>query len=772
MHGLLGRRRALETINEKLDSILGALPGAYCIWDMKGNIQTGGSLCQLLDIELLQDFSDIQNRLTPDDSTLLNEHFLSLRQEGKSFSATVRNHNKTNIFRIEGYRASHYDVLWFEDRTIDETARSKLEDDLIQKNFRLQQLQAALEALPHPAWIRDADQKIIWCNKSYADALGSTSKDVVIDQKELAASTMQKKRDGESSRQIRREQARHAIESKRSQIIQSHIIVQGKRLLARIAEIPLQDGQTTLGLVEDITQQEDLESELKRYQDANRDLLEQLRTAIAIYSADHRLEFYNSAFSQLWGLEEQWLNSRPKLGDIMEKLRENRRLPEQADFRRFKQSWIDMFTGLIEPQDDMLHLPDGSALRMLVVPHAMGGLMMTFEDVTSRLELESSYNTLIAVQKETLDNLAEGVAVYGGDGRLKLWNPAFAELWKLNPEDLEGEPHINKIAEKINPFFSTENWPEVREKLINASLSRMAHEMRLTREDNSLIDYITVPLPDGGVLATYSDITDSVRVENVLREKNAALEAAEQLKTDFLANVSYQLRTPLNAIMGFTEILDQEYFGPLNKRQKEYTHDMKEAGERLLGLINDILDLSTIEAGYLNLQTQQVKVYKMLDNLVDLVDEWARKEKIEVTLSCPKNIGSLEADERRLKQAIINLIRNAIAYTPEGGDIDITAKRRKNGIAITVSDNGSGISPEDQERIFEPFERGSAGRDSKSVTGSTARMGAGLGLTLVKNIITLHGGTLELETTLGKGSSFTMLLPFKQESLKDNEGKE
>jgi PAS domain S-box-containing protein len=203
-----------------------------------------------------------------------------------------------------------------------------------------------------------------------------------------------------------------------------------------------------------------------------------------------------------------------------------------------------MFTGLIDPYEDMLHLPDSSALRMLVIPHSMGGLMMTFEDVTSRLELESSYNTLIAVQKETLDNLGEAVAVFGSNGRLRLSNPSFGNLWGLHPEDLEGEPHVTTIVEKTKPFFTKEEWPARKEELVARGLDRTLHEGRLTRADGSLVDFTTVPLPDGGVLLTYSDVTDTVRVENALREKNAALEAAEQLKLDFLANVSYQLRTP------------------------------------------------------------------------------------------------------------------------------------------------------------------------------------------------------------------------------------
>ncbi|MCB9983728.1 MAG: PAS-domain containing protein [Rhodospirillales bacterium] len=605
--------------------------------------------------------------------------------------------------------------------------------------------------------MRDETGEILWVNQAYSNAAGITVTTILNEQKELPASTRKlKTKDKKDPSPPGPELAAKALKTGEKQETQAHINIGGQRLLMKIIEMPLSELNMTLGLCEDISRTEELETTLKRYQASNIELLEQLRTAIAIYNQDEQIEFYNSAFTQLWGLEDGWLNTKPRLGEIMEKLRETRRLPEQADFRKFKHSWLDMFTSLIGPHDEMLYLPDGTALRMLVVPHSMGGIMMTFEDVTSRLELESSYNTLIAVQKETLDNLGEAVAVYGGDGRLKLWNPAFGRLWNLNPEDLDGEPHVSKIVEKLDSFFTPEEWPKRKEELAAKALDRMMHEGRLRRADDTLVDFTTVPLPDGGVLITYVDVTDTVRVENALREKNAALEAAEQLKLDFLANVSYQLRTPLNAIMGFNEILDQEYFGPLNDKQKEYTRDTRKASEQLLDLINDILDLATLEAGYMTLQRSDISVHNFIFAIHERVGDWARKADIEVHVKCPKNIGQINVDEKRLKQAIINVIRNAINFTPAGGKITLTASRKKEGIEFTVEDTGIGIRKEDKLRVFEPFERAGIGDgDTKKV-----RAGAGLGLSLVKNIIALHGGNVSIDSTPGKGTCVTLFIPF------------
>jgi signal transduction histidine kinase len=580
-----------------------------------------------------------------------------------------------------------------------------------------------------PVWQVDVAGKLVWCNDAYGALFDCTPDDAVARQKLVSATG--------NPRQ--------------------HLIVKGQRRLFNVSMTDQQDG-SRLGVLIDVTREEDLESEHKRNQTATKELLEQLGTAVATFTADQRLEFFNSAFTRLWQLEDTWLATRPKLGEILEKLREARRLPEQADFKRYKQTWLDMFTNLIDPTEDMSHLPDGTTLRMLVVPNPAGGLMFTFEDVTSRLALETSYNTLVAVQRETLDNLTEGVAVFGGDGRLKLWNPSFAQLWGLNPEDMQAEPHITRLIERVAGRFAPAEWPAARDSLLSQVLNGAEISVRLRLADNHLVACNNVVLPDGGVLLSHVDVTDSVQVENALREKNAAFEAAERLKLDFLANVSYQLRTPLNAIMGFTEILDHQYFGTLNEKQLQYTQGTKEASERLLTLIDDILDLSTLEAGYLKLEYEQVDLAVQLRSLYGLTEEWARKEGLELALDVDGLDVIMDADPRRLKQIILSLLRNAIAFTPTGGQIRLSAKRNGDQVMIEVGDNGAGVPTEEQQRIFEPFERGANADRSDGRRGSS---GAGLGLTLVRNIAELHGGTVGFDSVPGRGTVVTLTLPLK-----------
>jgi len=256
-----------------------------------------------------------------------------------------------------------------------------------------------------------------------------------------------------------------------------------------------------------------------------------------------------------------------------------------------------------------------------------------------------------------------------------------------------------------------------------------------------------VPLPDGNVLVTYLDVTDTAKVERALRERNEALETAGRLKSEFIANVSYELRTPLNAVIGFAEILMKQFFGDLNPRQLDYSRSIVQSAQQLMKLINDILDLATIEAGYMVLDTDAVKIADMLAAVLTLTRERARSRDLELALRCPPDIGAITADERRLKQALFNLISNAIKFTPPGGVISVEAERNEDALSLVVADTGIGIPLSDQSRVFDKFERGKR------------QSGAGLGLSLVKRLIEMHGGTVEVDSKPGEGTRIICRLP-------------
>lgn len=762
--GALTRVDTLEAEKSRLEAFLSAFPGEYCGIARDGSIIYSPDFCKAINVDTIISINDVQSALSPSDAAAFEGMVDRLQEDKIPFTITAKTLDEQKTLKISGShgenlaKTDHFNIIWAEDITAQIKAQAFEAAQKQDSVDEFQQIRTAIDSIPRPVWLRNTSQNLVWVNSTYTDYLEKPLIEIIEQQKEITPASKKTQNKDSTKTNLGPPLAKEALTTGTVTEATAHGIFHGKRLLLKISEIPLTSLGMTLGIAYNITKEEELENTLTRFQSSTNELLEQLRSAIAIYDADQSIEFYNSAFTQLWGLESGWLNKKPKLGEVMEKLRENRRLPEQSDFRSYKQTWLDMFTNLLKPFEDMIYLPDGTALRMLVVPHSMGGLMMTFEDVSSRLELESSYNTLMAVQKETLDNLAEGVAVYGSDGRIKLWNPAFTSMWKLNPEDLEEHPHVNRIIDKKKPFFAEDEWNARRAELVNKVLSRAMERTRLKRHpkdaNEELIDIITVPLPDGGVLITFSDVTSTVAVENALREKAAALETAEQLKTDFLANVSYQLRTPLNSIIGFSEILQNEYFGPLNERQKDYTSDIQTASGKLLGLINDILDLSTLEAGYLNLDREDFKIRDMLDHVAELVGDWARKGNVEITVDSPSNIGTMNADERRIQQAIINVIRNALAFTEENGTIAITAMRKRSEIHFVIKDSGIGISQEDKVRIFQPFERAKSGTKS-----GLTRSGTGVGLALVRSITEAHNGHVKLDSETGEGTTVTLVIP-------------
>src|SRR6185437_8075699 len=290
------------------------------------------------------------------------------------------------------------------------------------------------------------------------------------------------------------------------------------------------------------------------------------------------------------------------------------------------------------------------------------------------------------------------------------------------------------------------NWSERKARLVARLTADRASSMTLNRPDGSVLQAVTLPLPDGNTLLSYLDVTDTTRVENALRERTEALEAAGRLKSEFLANVSYELRTPLTSITGYAEMLTGNYAGELAPRQRDYATNILESAQAFTRLVDDILDLATIEAGYMELDTSPVDIHAMLQSVLNLQQAQARNLGLRLEFDCPATIGTVPGDERRLKQVVFSLVSNALKFTPAGGSVTVAARREASRVALIVSDTGIGVAAEDQARIFDKFERGAR------------QSGAGLGLALVKSFIELHGGTIELRSSPGEGTTVTCWL--------------
>jgi len=245
---------------------------------------------------------------------------------------------------------------------------------------------------------------------------------------------------------------------------------------------------------------------------------------------------------------------------------------------------------------------------------------------------------------------------------------------------------------------------------------------------------------------------ENMRLFNEIQDKSRQLEVADKHKSEFLANMSHELRTPLNAIIGFSEALAERYFGELNTKQAEYVNDINTSGKHLLSLINDILDLSKIEAGRMELEVSEFDLPAALQNALTLVRERAQAHGIRLALVADPSLGRLQGDERKFKQIMLNLLSNAVKFTPDGGRVDVRARANGDSVEIAVSDTGIGIAPEDHDAVFEEFRQ--VGHDY-----TDKQEGTGLGLALARRYVELHGGRIRLESQLGKGATFTFTLP-------------
>ena len=537
------------------------------------------------------------------------------------------------------------------------------------------------------------------------------------------------------------------------------MIVAGTRRILQVIDRPSAGGSAGIGI--DVTESEAMRAELARMTASHRRTLDQLSTAVAIFKTDQRLTFYNTAFRQLWGLEPSFLDSEPTDSSVLDRLRTARKLPEQADFRKWKAELHEAYRA-IEPRQHEWYLPDGRTLRVVTTPNPEGGVTYLFDDVTERLKLVRRYEALIGVQGETLEALNEGVAVFGSDGRLDLHNPAFARLWRVSSSDLNGtnpaeRPHIEAVMAWCARLYADEPfWMRLRGAVTSLETREPIHA-RLERADGSVLDCTTAPLPDGATLVTFQDVTDSVNVERALIERADALQDADRIKSQFVQHVSYELRTPLTNIIGFAHLLLDPMIGPtigpITEKQRDYLASIDKSSSALLAIINDILDLTTIDAGAMPLDLKEVDIRAAVDAAVLGLQDRIAEKAVLLDVRAAPDIGSFLADERRVRQILFNLLSNAISFSPAGEVVRVTVERRDGAVVFNVTDRGPGIPSEISERVFDRFESHALGSEHR---------GAGLGLSIVRSFVELHGGTVKLDSAVGRGTTVTCIFPLKR----------
>jgi signal transduction histidine kinase len=672
--------------------------------------------------------------LEPGAAQRMEEAVELLRSQGRGFAMTLTSSSGRPV-EAEGRAVAGRAVLRLRDiggieRELAELAarHDKLVADL-------ETLRGILDSLPAPVWARDANARLIFANAAYARAVEAA------DAGEAVA------RELELLDHAAREEVGRARAAGQGYAGRFPAILAGQRRIFDVVDAPCAHGSA--GIAIDRTEAAAMRAELDRMIEAHRRVLDQLATGVAIFNVDRKLIFYNIAFRSLFELDAAFLEQTPTDATVLDRLRAARKLPEEQDFRQWKQQLYEAYLAT-EPKEHMWHLPDGRTLRVVTTPNPEGGVTYLYDDVTEGLELHRRYDALIKVQRETLDHLAEAVAVFGSDGRVRLHNPAFRRMWKLGAEALDQRPHVEQVTAWCQALHDDGAvWRSLR-AAVTAIDEREPISARIERRDGVLIDMTGMPLPDGATLVTFQDVTATVNVERALREKNEALEEADQIKLDFVHHVSYELRSPLTNIVGFTHFLGDPAFGPLTDKQREYLGYITASTNALLALINNILDLATIDAGAMTLNLAPVDIRASMEAAAEGVQDRVKKDRLRLDIKAAPGIGSFTADERRLRQILFNLLSNAVGFSPPGGTVTLAAERRADAVVFSVSDQGPGIPPEQQERVFELFETDSMGSQHR---------GSGLGLSLVRSFMQLHGGTVRIDSKPGQGTTVICIFP-------------
>ena len=658
-----------------------------------------------------------------------------LRGGGDGFQIDLAHTGTGRRIQARGVRATDEqgrtmaDVVWMSDVTEGVAAVDTLTQETGALTRERNLLKAALDGVAAPVWLRDDDLSLIYCNAAYVKAVDARSaEDVVALGRELAPRVAVREARALAAA------ARAAAETRRSPF---HMVIDGSRRLMEVTESPVEaagaaapadaqtalfsdgSGRLTAGFAYDITRQEELGTRLKREAAAHAEVLERLTNAIAIFGPDTRLVFFNTAFSRLWRLDPSWLLDGPSYGALLDTLRGERKLPEVADFPAYKEKELARFNSLIEPLEDVLHVPDGGTLRRVIAPHPMGGLLTTYEDVTDKLALERSHNTLIAVQRETIDNLQEAVAVFGADGTLRLANPAFADLWELSLEALREGPAMNAVIDAFREFFEdTTVWSRHRAVMLAALAAdreRATQQGRVVRSDGSVLEFISVPLPDGGVLFCYNDVSVPERVAQALRGRAEVLSATDKLRTEFITNVAAELEGPVSLISSLaTRVVTKNGVQSLAPAALQ---EIILSARALKTLIEDVRDLSGVEDGQQTLHLDSFDIREAVERVVSMTREAVKRRNVNFLVTCPPSAGWMIGDAVRIKQTLYHIISGALKNTT--GECIELGVRREGPAEVTFAVR-------------------------YATAENHAAAGPGLGVYLAQRIVELHGGKLEI----------------------------
>lgn len=458
-------------------------------------------------------FEEILKNFYKEDIKKIQKYVDYLREDGISFEDEFILKNSSKHLNLAGSRINgtdgnvYCDMIWFRDVSRETNKITVLEDEKNLAFSKVQQLEDLIDNLAYPVWLRDEKLRLVLVNKKYMEFTKEKNKEEII---ERQIEIMSVNNDSVSANLALQAQAANRTRKQTVPLIKN-----GERRSFEAIETPFHIEQSldkicSVGALIDVTELDELKRNFKLHQNAHLEILGTLGTAFAVFDNNYRLAFYNKSFAAFWGLEDVWLESQPAYSAFLDVIREKRMLPEVPDFRLYKADELKDFTAIIEPKEDLLHLPNGNTIRRVRAPHPMGGLIFAFEDVSDRLATRRAYNSLLAVQQEILDNLFDGVVIFGSNGRLKFYNQAYLKLWAIPEIFLQKEPSITELWDAQQRYFNNvENWQELKNDIITHLMNATTKSFSLLRSDGMEIEVLSSLLSDGSIMVTCQKISNN-----------------------------------------------------------------------------------------------------------------------------------------------------------------------------------------------------------------------------------------------------------------------